>query len=151
MSIILMNFKFADLVAARPMREGRHLSCWGGSCRELLVNINHPCMFCGWWLAMLFFKRKLLLVSFSRPWMEGRTWYLEGPSNKLWACQCTALCLSSRTKSILDWSWRCVYVFAIYLLVLVEWVYLGRMGPRKMGPVCILCVMVKMHASWRLK
>ena len=50
MSIILMKFKFADLVAARPVREGRHLSCWGGGCFELQVNINHPCMFCGWWL-----------------------------------------------------------------------------------------------------
>jgi len=35
MSIILKKFNFADLVAARPVREGRHLSCWGGGCFEL--------------------------------------------------------------------------------------------------------------------
>jgi len=32
----------------------------------------------GGWQCCLF-KRKLLLVPFSLPWMEGMTWYLEGP------------------------------------------------------------------------
>ena len=70
MSIIPMKFNFADLVTARPVREGRHLSCWcwAGGCFELQVNINHPCMFCGWWLGnVVCFKRKLLVVSFSLP------------------------------------------------------------------------------------
>jgi hypothetical protein len=99
MSIIPMKFNFADLVAARPVREGRHLSCWEGGYFELQVNINHPCMFCGWWLGnAVCFKGKLLLVSFSLPGRkEGRnekTWYLEGPSKKQ-AVRLSVYCVAS--------------------------------------------------------
>ena len=60
MSIILMKFNFADLVAARPVREGRHLSCWGGGCFELQGSLEGD----------------LVLGR-----ME-KTWYLEGPWKK---------------------------------------------------------------------
>jgi hypothetical protein len=78
-----MKFKFADPVPARPMREGRHLSCWLP--REVLVNINHPCMFCGWWLAMLFIFQAQAAAGLVFPVLDGSkgTWYFEGPPSNI--------------------------------------------------------------------
>jgi len=143
-----MKFNFADLVTARPVREGRHLSCWcwAGGCFELQVNINHPCMFCGWWLGnVVCLSASCCWFHFPylKGWRRPDTW--KAPEKKQ-AVRLSVYCVvSSWTESIL--AWRCV-CFAV-LCVVVEWVYLGRMGPRKMGP-CTLCK-VKMHASWRSK
>lgn len=103
---------------------------------ELLVNTNHLCMFCGWWLATLF----IYAQAAAGLGMEGRTWSLKQAAESE---PVSVLCLAwSRTKSMLDRpteSLECV-CFAITLISSRVWVYLGRMCPQKLGAcLCTVC------------
>lgn len=114
MSIILMKFNFADLVTARLVREGRHLSCWGSGCLELLVNINHPCMFCGWWLGnVVCLSASCCWFNFPT-WKEGEDLVLGRPPQK---ASCEAVCVLScvvlnRINLRLE---MCMFLLSIYM------------------------------------
>jgi len=72
--------------------------------------------------------------------MEARTWYLEGPLKQAVSLSvyCVVSVVVKNQTNLGPTELECV-CFAIYLHVLVEWVYLGIMGHQKMG-ACLYTV-----------